>query len=167
MKQAYPIYILLIVAVLSVNFMCMKSVSSGSNEEMSAGVKNMLQNRWTYISWSSCPANPLSGAPCVMYVAADTALYGDGHITLDISTDNKISWAIQGSFPFSPYCYAYSAANNTVNYQLVNDSTFLLVNTSSEIMDTVKIKSLSDHLLVLSYRVPQFGNPYQLDSLSR
>lgn len=165
MKNSFALYFIL-VAIAAV-FGCMKTVSSNSGVKMDATIQNALQNKWTYTSWSSCPQNVLSGAPCFQYQQANTDLYGTGTVSLTIGTDNKISWVKEGTFKQLPFSYLFPAANDTLGYQPVNDSTFVLIDKNNTVIDSVKIKALTEHFLVLNYLVPQYGNPFQLDSLKR
>ena len=166
----YLIYTGVLIMTVVGGFGCMKSASSTSNAgliKLDTTGMDMLQNKWAYSFWSACPRNPLSEAPCFEYTPTDTIFYGTGHIFLNISTDNKIYRSTDGNINTAPWSYAYPEGTDTLTYQFSGDSSFVLLNASNEVLDSVKIKTLTDHLLVLHYFTPQFGNRFEIDSLTR
>ncbi len=159
---------ILVVAGLAGSFGCTKTSSSASYTVIDDGVEKMLQNKWTYFYWSSCPQSPLSASPCYTYTQADTAYFGTGTVALTIdAAKQEIRWSTEGYFQHLPHSYIYSHVASTMTYKPVNNYVFLLVDKAGGIVDTVKIQALTDHLLVLKYTAGAFGNVSQVDSLRR
>jgi len=167
MKWKHLLYIL-VVAGLAGSSSCTKTSSSAAARIVDEDVEEMLQGNWAYSYWSSCPQNPLSAAPCYLYDKANSTYFGDGIVTLNIDAAKKeIHWSTQGDFPNMPQSYIYSKVASTLGYKPVSNYTFLLLDKAGQLVDTVKIQALTEHLLVLKYVTGAFGNTCQVDSLRR
>jgi hypothetical protein len=166
-KGSYILFAAFIAAATIAGPGCVKNTYLYSAVNINPSVVTMLQNKWVYQFWSSCPPNPSMGAPCFEYTQADTSLFGDGTVSLNIGTDNKIYRVEEGTFKQFPFSYLYSSHNDTLGYQVISDSAFVLLDSSNNVIDTAKITALTDHLLVLKYATRQLGYCFQVDSLGR
>ena len=168
MKTSHLLVAMLVLTAIGVNMGCLKNAStlSLSKATVDSSVTAMLQDKWQYSFLASCPPNPLSEAPCYEFSDGDTTFYGNGTLFLNITADGKIYRSGEGNFRNLPFSWVYTPAD-TLAYQMVSDSAFVLLNSSNQVMDTVKIRALSNNLLVLDYVTQQFGNTFEIDSLKR
>ncbi len=168
MKPSNILYCLLIIATIAVINGCIKSASSIANFSASSSVTSMLQNKWTYSYFTSCPQNSTMGAPCFEFNMADTALYGNGSVTLSLGADNKLYWVKEGVFTSQVFSYLFSSTNDTLDYKMLTDSSLILLNKDAKAVDTVKINTLTNHLLVLTLSsTGEYGYNFETDSLHR
>ena len=121
---------------------------------------HLLFSQWQYIYASRCPYNPASLAPCYQYSSSNLSAWSRDSSYLKIDTNANVYQNVQGKS-------GYWSLKDSFTVVRINDSLLHISPSNAHPATSIKIRALTDHLLVLEYIADLYGNSFGLDSLAK